>query len=169
MEALARKGRCLIKRFDFKIQIGQIPVQVKSSQSKSAHFRNLPALRLSFGLSAGALRCVVYRDCTARLLKAGRVDPVEQHSHRCPVATSARLFVRSTFELVTHKFRIPGTHPASRSPTPRHLASRRIHVQLPLNSFEKMDKVRVTILLAVCTPRLRCAASLHPSGKRLGR
>jgi hypothetical protein len=33
---------------------------------------------------------VVYRDCTARLLTAGRVTPVEQHSYRCPVTTSTR-------------------------------------------------------------------------------
>ena len=39
------------------------------------------------GLSAGALRCVVYRECTARLLKAGRVTPVDN----CTVTTSTRL------------------------------------------------------------------------------
>jgi hypothetical protein len=66
------------------------------SSSFSLSLNRLLEPRLSFGLSAGALRCVVYRDCTARLLTAGRVAPVEQHSHRCPVATSTRLFVRST-------------------------------------------------------------------------
>jgi hypothetical protein len=87
------------------------------------------------------------------------------------IVTAALLRCQHVFfseALVTRKFRIPGAHrspPSSAQITNTKAACFPSDPQLPLNSFEKMDKVRVTILLAVCTPRHRCAASLHPSGK----
>jgi hypothetical protein len=41
---------------------------------------------------------------------------------------------------------------------PDHQGSFPSDPQLPLNLYEKMDQVRLTILLAVFTPRHRCAA-----------
>jgi hypothetical protein len=125
-------------------------------------------------LSTGALRCVVYRECTTRLLTAVCVTPAEQHSHRCPVTTSTRAsFCQKhllTSHVYTRKFRIPeymtcSAH--SQRPDHQHQGSFPSDPQLPLDLFEKMDKVRVTILLAVFNPRHRCAASFHPSGKRM--
>jgi hypothetical protein len=66
--------------------------------------------------------------------------------------------------LVTRKFRIP-EHSAQITNT--KAASFPSDPQLPLNPFENMDKVRVTILLAVFTPRHRCAGSFQPSGKHI--
>jgi hypothetical protein len=54
-------------------------------------------------------------------------------------------------------------HPRSAQIINTKAAFRRIH-SLPLNLFEKMDKVRLAILLAVGTLRHRYAASFHPSG-----
>ena len=66
--------------------------------------------------------------------------------------------------LVTRKLRIP-EHSAQITNT--KAASFPSDPQLPLNPFENMDKVRVTILLAVFTPRHRCAGSFQPSGKHI--
>ena len=97
---------------------------------------------------------------------------LRQQSSIVTAALSRRLhvfFVRSTFELVTFLSTctcIAHTFAAPRSPTPRLRASHRI--QSPHSTpFEKMDKVRLAILLAVFTPRQRCAASFHPSRKRM--
>jgi hypothetical protein len=57
-------------------------------------------------------------------------------------------------------------HTQPRSPTSK-AANFPSDTQLPLNPFEKMDKVRVTIPLALLTLRHRCAALLHPSRKRM--
>jgi hypothetical protein len=144
-----------------------------SSSSLSNRIARSLVLVSLVGLSAGVLRCVVYRDCPTRLLTAGRVATLEQHSHRCSVATPTLFYLSEalvTFELVTSHSSfdcIPEHIRPQQRREHQHQGSFPSDSHLPLNPFENMDKVRVTVLLAVGTQRHRCAASFHPSGKRI--
>jgi hypothetical protein len=102
--------------------------------SRTGRTNRLPPDHLCFllvCLTAGALSCVVYRDCTTRLLTAGRVATLEQHSHRCSVATSTLLFYLSEAVVTCHTqvsiaFLSTFAHSSAES-TNTKAASRRIH------------------------------------------
>jgi hypothetical protein len=110
----------------------------------------------------GRCAAVVYRESLHIFSAAGRVAPAEQHSHRCPVTTLTCLFCHIPEHMHMHVHTVA----APRSRTPRLRSSHRIQSSHS-TPFEKMDKVRLAILLSVGTPRHRCAASFHPSGKRM--
>jgi hypothetical protein len=147
-------------------------VHIASGLIPSALLSRIAGTELSVSLLVCLLgRCAVWcigNHCTS----SEQLVVLRQQSSIVTAALSRRqhvFFVRSTFELVTFLSTctcIAHTVAAPRSPTPRLRASHRI--QSPHSTpFEKMDKVRLAILLSVGTPRHRCAASFHPSGKRM--
>ena len=119
LPSLSHGQHHLIKRGAFKKtcrQSGSLP-------QKNPHFSESPASHLSFGLSTKALRYVVYRDCTARLLAASRVASVELHSHRCAGSTSTRSFCQKHLFIAGPSKHSWSTSPHIQRPDHQHQGS----------------------------------------------